>query len=275
MTKTSLQPLDDYKVFAVPTAEIYLEPQFNCREGISPLSIQELARSIESKGLQSPVIVQPRCDVPDMPAGYNYRLIVGFRRFNACAYVLKWKHIPAIVREGIPSDHDARVFNLVENIDRKDLNIMEEARAIRAIYPEASTKIITIAQAVRRPPSWVAIRLLLLKLPEKVQRAAAEGLITQGDIRLLASISPTHTIRALDKILADGREKHKKRHSKTANKMPEAPGMRDRVCRLIDAGLVGLPAKLLLWAGGLGISDEEIDREIDDYIKEHGHAVQS
>jgi ParB family chromosome partitioning protein len=260
---TNLEQVD--VVVKVPTKEIYLEPLFNCRSGITHLSVQSLARSIESKGLQYPVLVQPKEDVPHIPDGFNYRLIVGFRRFYACTNLLKLEYIPAIVKRGITNE-EARVLNLLENIDRKDLNILEEARAIAEIYPNAATKIGVIAERFRRPRPWVVVRLMLLKLPEKVQQAAADGLINQGDIRLLHGISPTYTIRALDKML--DKSVAKKQRRTPTKQQPTKEAIQTRLNTLINAGLMGLPAKLLLWAGGLGISDNEIDKEIMESIND-------
>ena len=91
---------------------------------------------VELKGLDFPVVVQPIADmVGEKPAGFDYRLVAGHRRFKAVETFLKWPCIPSMIRPGL-SDHEARMLNFVENLERKDLNILEEARALGRLYPE-------------------------------------------------------------------------------------------------------------------------------------------
>ena len=113
-------------------AAIYYDAAFNCRGEFTLQSVKELADSIVQAGrLICPVAVQPWTEEP----GFDYRLIVGHRRFRAVTEFLKWTEIPAYVCEGL-SDHEARMLNLVENLQRKSLNILEEAHAIQNLYPE-------------------------------------------------------------------------------------------------------------------------------------------
>ena len=90
-------------------------------------SINELAQSIKQDGLNFPLVVQPWHG--------GYRLICGFRRYQAIATILKWTKIPVMIRSDL-SDAEAQRLNLSENLERKNLNILEEARALQKIYPE-------------------------------------------------------------------------------------------------------------------------------------------
>ena len=90
-------------------------------------SIRSRGGGVELRGLEYPIVVQPIGDmVGEKPAGFDYRLIAGHRRYKAMEVFLKWSKVPAMVRSGL-SDCDARMLNFVENLERKDLNPLEEA----------------------------------------------------------------------------------------------------------------------------------------------------
>ena len=133
-------------------AAIYYDAAFNCRGEFTLQSVKELADSIAQAGrLICPVAVQPWTNEP----GFEYRLIVGHRRFRAVTEFLKWTEIPAYICEGL-SDHDARMLNLVENLQRKSLNILEEARAIQNLYPKGSS--VREAATELKQPTHVGLR---------------------------------------------------------------------------------------------------------------------
>ncbi len=256
-----MELLSEYSAYRVPVAEIYVEPLFNCREAIALISVEELARAIEARGLQFPITVQPREDCEGVPEGYNYRLIVGFRRFTACTRILNWDRIPAVIRRGL-SDQDARILNLTENIDRRDLNILEEARALAAIF-KPGTPITQVASAVRRHQRWCSLRYSLLKLPIKVQQAAAAGIITQGDIGVIASVAPDCQLSVFNRILEQRDQREKRTFTKKpVDHRPPEEEIDRRLRALVDRGLGGFVGRLLLWAGGKGVSSEAIDKEL-------------
>ena len=110
--------------------------------------------------------------------GCEYRLIVGHRRFRAVTAFLKWTEIPAHICEGL-SDHDARMLNVVENLQRKSLNILEEARAIQNLYPNGAS-VRQAAGELKQSTRWVWVRVRLVRMPEAVQQQAAAGLLSQS-----------------------------------------------------------------------------------------------
>lgn len=252
----------------LPINEIWVEPLFNCRETISIISVEELARSIEAQGLHFPVIVQPREDVPHIPLEFNYRLIVGFRRFKAITQILKQSTIKGVIRSGL-AEREARILNLLENIDRKDLNILEEAKALAAIYPPG-TKLSIAAEGVRRHPRWCSLRYHLLKMPPVIQEAAVSGLLTQSDIQMIASVAETCQLDVFKRIL-EQREIHKKpwHTSKAKDPRPFAYEVKERMEKLVHGGLGGFVGRILLWAAGMGISDEIIDDEIQQVLDKY------
>jgi ParB/RepB/Spo0J family partition protein len=171
-----------YTVYEIPIDEIYLDNDFNCRSAIPLNTVNDLAHSIDTSRLESPIVVQPACDVAkgiDPP--FRWRIIAGHRRFLACANILHWRAIPALIREGL-SEQAARLLNLVENLDRQDLNLYEEALAIGQVFNGKT--IAYIRAKLNRGRRWVEARLELLKLPEDIQQAAAAGAVTYSDITL-------------------------------------------------------------------------------------------
>ena len=94
--------------------------------------------------------------------------------------------MPAMIRAGL-SDHEARMLNFVENLERKDLNILEEARALARLYPEG-VSLRVAAKELKRPTRWVHDRQRLLTLPEEVQQLAAAGLLGHVNVKVLARL---------------------------------------------------------------------------------------
>lgn len=262
-----MEVIERFSAFNISTEEIYIQPQFNCREVITPISVEELSKSIEKHGLQFPVVVQNDVILPD---GYKYRLIVGFRRFTACTQFLKWTHIPANIRSGL-TNTEARVLNLLENIDRKDLNILEEAHAIRTIFPEGTT-IAEIANSVRRHYRWCVVRLELLKMAPEIQQAAANGITTQGDIYLIQSVPADSQRSVFKSILASVKSRKSFSRKKLYDPRPTSEEVRKRVETLVHGGFGGFVGRLLLWAAGLGIENAVIDQEIEN-VMEKGNRV--
>ena len=203
-----VERLIQYDAFALPLRDIYYDAEFNCRGWFPPQSVSDLAENIrlrgggiELRGLDYPVAVQPIADMAGQkPAGFSYRLIAGHRRFKAIEVFLKWTRIPAMIRAGL-SDHEARMLNFVENLERKDLNILEEARGLQHLYPSGVT-VRSAAAELKRPTAWVHDRLRLLTLPEEVQQLAATGLLGAVNIKVLIALAtPEEQIAAAHKIV--------------------------------------------------------------------------
>lgn len=176
--------LDNYQVRMIPMSEIYADPEFNCRGIIAPMDVADLAKDIDEHELQFPISVQPANDT-EIPSQYKYRLVAGHRRHKAFQ-ILRRDLIPAMVKSGL-SEVQARVYNLSENLQRKELNILQEALALQKL------KALGLAQeaagkAVGRTRSWVQVRYNLLELPEVVKQEAAAGLLNQSQIKQLYSL---------------------------------------------------------------------------------------
>jgi ParB/RepB/Spo0J family partition protein len=165
----------------IPLAEIYCDEHFNCRGSIAPIDVVDLARSISDNGLQQPIVVQPWENQP----GKRYRIVSGHRRYTACN-VLGHQSIPAIVKTDL-NELMARKLNLEENLKRANLNILQEATALKP-FSEAGWSPDMMSSQFGMSRGWVQARMRLLKLPEEIQKEAAAGFLTQEHITQLSQI---------------------------------------------------------------------------------------
>ncbi len=145
--------------------------------------IEELAATIKEKGVLQPILVRPH--------GRGYQLVSGERRLRA-AKKAGLKVIPAVVRAF--TQRDMLEVALVENLQRSDLNPIEEATAYERLMKEFGYTQEEVAQRVGKSRSAVANILRLLRLPREVRKALAEGEITEGHARALLSLGKKEEI---------------------------------------------------------------------------------
>jgi ParB family chromosome partitioning protein len=151
--------------------------KFQPRQTISTQKMEELVLSIKEKGVIQPVLVRPKGD--------GYELIAGERRLRA-AKKLGFTQVPAIVKE--VEDVEALQLSLIENIQREELNPLEEAQAFQRLITEFGYTQEKIAQMVGKSLGTVSNTLRLLKLPEEIQTALRQGLITMGHARTILGV---------------------------------------------------------------------------------------
>lgn len=163
----------------IKVSDIYVDDDFNCRGDIRLIDVADLVRSITEKGLIQPVAVRIG------KHGSKYDLVAGFRRTKA--HQVMGKETIHAVLLGEMSDKDARVLNLNENLQRADLNVMQEARAVENLRKEGMSRDET-AMAIGKSKGWVQIRFMLLDLPEDIQAEAAVNMFTQQEIRDLYTL---------------------------------------------------------------------------------------
>lgn len=259
-----MKPLEQYQAYPVPVAAIYYDAVFNCRGEFTLQSVRELADSIVEAGrLICPIAVQPWSEAD----GFEYRLIVGHRRFRAVAEFLRWTEIPAYICKGL-NDHEARMLNLMENLQRKSLNVLEEARAVQSLYPKGAS-VREAARKLKQSTHWVWLRVRLLQMPEAIQQKAAAGLLSQTNLEMLAGLERTdEQVTAAEKIV-EARERGKGKFlpglTKTYKRRrgSRRVGEINRMIeRMLAAGIVGLPPRVAAWCAG-SIPDEELLREIE------------
>ena len=148
--------------------------------------LKELAESIRAQGLIQPILVRRDGD--------GHRIIAGERRWRA-AQLAGLQEVPAIVREA--SDAEAFELALVENLQRADLNPIEEAEGYRRLIDEYALTQEQVSQRVGKDRSSVANALRLLALPEDVKTMLADGSLSMGHARALLGLSESERIREL------------------------------------------------------------------------------
>lgn len=170
-----------YVVVPTPMKKIYLDHDFNCRGRIAKSECMDLARDIKENGLDFPIHVHPYTH-PTNPE-IEFRVVSGHCRFTAFE-INGEDTIPAVVRYDLKSEEDVRGANLRENVQRRDLNVLQEADAIQW-YVEKGYNSNQIANITGKSPGWVEIRRKVKQLPDVIQVAAREGTIKQTHINQL------------------------------------------------------------------------------------------
>ncbi len=156
------------------------------RSVFDPEALQELADSIREVGLIQPLIVQQVAGSQDAPGGPRYQLITGERRWRA-SRLAGLQHVDVIVKEATPQE--MLEMALVENIQRADLNPLEEAAAYQQLSDDFGLTQERIAERVGRSRASVANAMRLLRLPEEIKDALVTGQITEGHARALLMLS--------------------------------------------------------------------------------------
>jgi ParB family chromosome partitioning protein len=152
--------------------------RFQPRRSFREAELAELMDSIREKGVIEPVIVRR--------SGSGYELIAGERRLRACQKLGQEK-IPAIIRQA--GDQEALEIALIENIQRENLNPIEESRGYERLAREFSLTQEALARKVGKERSTVANSLRLLALPEEIQKMLEDDKLTAGHARALLTVS--------------------------------------------------------------------------------------
>ena len=147
------------------------------RKNFDEDSLQELAESLKQFGMLQPILVQNRGDY--------YEIIAGERRWRA-AKIAGLKEVPVIVRE--LTDQELVEISLIENIQREDLNPIEEAQAYKRLLTEFHLKQDEVAERVSKSRTAVTNSMRLLKLCDEVQKMVVDDMISTGHARALISI---------------------------------------------------------------------------------------
>ena len=160
------------------------------RREFSDESIRELATTLDKEGLLQPIVVREQ--------GEQYEIIAGERRFRAAKH-LGWETIPAIVNN--MDEAQAASLALIENLQREDLNPIDEAQAYNNLMKLNNLTQTALAQNIGKSQSYVANKMRLLKLSPKVQSYLASGQISPRHGRCLVGLSQKDQGRVLDEIL--------------------------------------------------------------------------
>lgn len=161
---------------------------FQPRARFEGQALEELAQSMRAGGVLQPVIIRP--------VGDGYELVAGERRLRA-ARLAELRRIPAMVR--ILSDEQALELSLIENLQREDLNPLEQARAFERLSSEFALTQEEIARRTGKDRTTVTNTMRLLRLPPDVQALVEEGRLTAGHARALLKLEDSP---ALQRVLA-------------------------------------------------------------------------
>jgi ParB family chromosome partitioning protein len=145
------------------------------RKAFAPEELQELAHSIREKGVLQPILVRPR-------GAESFEIVAGERRWRA-AQLAKLHDVPVVVRE--LSDGESLELAIVENVQRADLNAMEEASAYQELIDRFDYTQEKLAREVGKSRSHIANTVRLLKLPATVQAFVRDGKLSAGHARTL------------------------------------------------------------------------------------------
>ncbi|MGQ3888449.1 ParB/RepB/Spo0J family partition protein [Legionella sp. CNM-1927-20] len=168
-------------VYKILPIEMLQRGRYQPRLHFDEQSLQELAKSIQAQGLIEPLIVREI-------VSNRYEIIAGERRWRA-AMLVNLTELPCLV--GDYTDEQAAALTLVENIQRKELNLIEEARGYRRLRDEFNFHQDEIAILVGKSRSHIANILRLLTLCQNVQEKIISGKLTLGHARLLVGLTPT------------------------------------------------------------------------------------
>jgi len=173
--------------------------KYQPRQAMNGQSLEELADSIRAQGIMQPLLVRPLARSSTGSA--NYEIIAGERRFRA-AQIAGLKEVPVLVRD--VDDQAALAMALIENLQREDLTVLEEAQGIDRLIREFGLTHEQAAKAVGRSRSATTNLLRLLQLPAPVQQLLREQTIDAGHARALLPL-PAMQQRALaQRIVAEG-----------------------------------------------------------------------
>ncbi|AXS42332.1 ParB/RepB/Spo0J family partition protein [Breoghania sp. L-A4] len=208
----------------VPVEMIRPNPR-NPRKTFGHDDLSDLVDSVREKGIVQPILVRP---VPGKSG--HFEIIAGERRWRA-AQKAGLHELPVVIRE--VTDQEALELAIIENVQRADLNPIEEALGYDQLVAEFSYSQVELAKVIGKSRSHVANTLRLLKLPNSVKDYLAEGLLTAGHARALITaddpaalaeviVEKGLSVREAEKLAQDP-EALKKEKAKAANEKPQKP----------------------------------------------------
>lgn len=182
--------VNEWRVEKLPIDQV-VSGQYQPRQHFDEQALQELADSIKAQGLVQPIIVK-------WLDNQSYELIAGERRWRA-AKMAGLETLPAIVRE--VDNKQTLAMALIENIQREDLNPLEEARSLQRLMQEFELTQQEVAEAVGRSRTAVTNLLRLLKLPELIQEWLHDDRLSMGHVRALLTLNEAQQIQLAQKAI--------------------------------------------------------------------------
>lgn len=258
----------------IPIKEIFSDGDFNCRGPIVPFDVIELMNSIKANGLQQPIVVQP---YGAEHSKYKYRIVMGHRRHKACE-LASMETIPCIIRLNLDRTQ-ALTMNLIENLERKNLTLMQEARSI-AKFVTINLPMQEIGKLIGKPYGWIQIRVMALKLPVEVQAEIDAGFVKTEDIRDLYFMPDKSKMFDIVKEIKDrklrgekGRLKFREKKTRVLDPFHRGPQTIQSIVKMMEVMREsignGLHTRALAWSAG-EIATLELYDDIEAMAKEQG-----
>ena len=188
---TGLATSDEGALKSIPIGQITRNP-FQPRQEFNSEDLHELQESLSASGLLQPITVRRRSGKD------GFELIAGERRLRA-AKSLGWKEIPAIIKE--IDDRTLLTFALVENLQRTDLNPIEEGEGYHQLANQFGLTQQQIAETVGKDRTTIANMLRLLQLPEAARQLLQEGHLTMGHAKVLLGLDDSEKIVSLARLI--------------------------------------------------------------------------
>lgn len=208
--------------------------------------LAELVASIKEKGVLQPILVRENTD--------GFEVIAGERRLKA-ARMLGLEEVPVIVKK--VDDQEALVLALVENIQREELNAIEEAQAFRKLIEDFAFTQDAVAQSVGKNRSTVSNMLRLLRLPPEIQQALFDGAISEGHARALLSVEDGDiqqqifqytvtrqlSVREVEKLVKEGLKPQHRREKSKLSREGALAELEDALQRILGTRVSIVPRK--------------------------------
>ena len=215
----------------VPLEQITANPD-QPRRSFDPTALQELAESLKSRGVLQPLIVRPH------PADSGlYQIVAGERRWRA-AQIAQVHELPVIIRD--LTDTEVLEIAIIENIQRADLNAIEEAASFRQLMDRFGHTQEQLADSLNKSRSHIANLLRLLNLPDQVQSWVKEGRLTAGHARAL--VTSPNAVQLARRVIDRGlsvreTEELAKKSNDPADKKQKTKSHKDADTRALEADL--------------------------------------
>lgn len=180
------------QIISVPMDEILANPE-QPRKVFYDEAIEELSGSIKEYGVLQPIILKH--------SGDGYTIIAGERRFRA-ARMAGLSEIPAVIKS--MEDQEAALISLVENVQREDLNFLEEARAYKKLMDDFGLTQVEIAEKVNKKQSTISNKIRILALPEDIQDKLIANRLTERHARALLKLrDEDDRIKVTDRVVSN------------------------------------------------------------------------
>ncbi len=265
-------PEDSMEITQIIMAELHADHVFNCRGKINKFDVADLINSISDSRLLQPIVVRPYDGDKQLSTGFKYGVVCGFRRYTAFKAMGR-SRIPAIIAYGI-SEEEARILNLKENLQRENLNILEEAKAIEHFH-QAGMNYQTIGDKIVKPRAWVEARSMLLNMEPEIQECAAAGIIKAAHIKDLYYIKNREqrlaAVHAIKDAVIKGyspsvitKAAKKKENVLKVRGQEELYAMQDLIRETVGNNIL---TRFVGWATGL-VTDKEWYADLKEHIRD-------